>query len=153
MLTPLQNVDAQTTKTIQTYAYINVAPNPCGVGQTVTVNFWLAVPNADQELVTNMTVLVTHPDGTTETLGPFTSDLTGGTTTRYTPTSLGNYTFQFIYGGQTLVGAPNAFGGPTFAGYVNLPSKSAPVTLRSATKSSDWYSIYSTSNKLVADSN
>ncbi len=118
--------NAQAANTIQTYAYINVAPNPCGVGQTVTVNFWLAVPNADQSLVTNMTVLVTHPDGTTETLGPFTSDLTGGTFTRYTPSALGNYTFQFIYGGQTLVGAPNAFGGPTFAGYVNLPSKSAP---------------------------
>ena len=121
--------NAQAANTIQTYAYINVAPNPCGVGQTVTVNFWLAVPNADQSLVTNMTVLVTHPDGTTETLGPFTSDLTGGTFTRYTPSALGNYTFQFIYGGQTLVGAPNAFGGPTFAGYVNLPSKSAPITL------------------------
>ncbi len=76
-----------------------------------------------------MTVLVTHPDETTETLGPFTSDLTGGTYTHYTPTSLGNYTSQFMYGGQTLVGAPNTFGGPTFAGYINLPSKSAPVTL------------------------
>ncbi len=91
---------------IQTYAYINVAPNPCGLGQTVTVNFWLAVPHADAELATNMTVKVTHPDGTTETLGPFTSDLTGGTFTRYTPTTTGNYTFQFLYGGQTLAGAP-----------------------------------------------
>ncbi len=124
-----QTGNVQAANTIPTYAYINVAPNPCGVGQTVTVNFWLAVPNADQELVTNMTVLITHPDGTTETLGPFTSDLTGGTYTHYTPNSLGNYSFQFIYGGQTLIGAPNAFGGPTFAGYVNLPSKSAPVTL------------------------
>ncbi|MGZ4850334.1 MAG: outer membrane protein assembly factor BamB family protein [Candidatus Bathyarchaeia archaeon] len=127
-LLPLQIGHAQTNN-IQTYAYVNVAPNPCGIGQPVTVNFWLAVPHADQELVVNMTVLVTHPDGTTETLGPFTSDLTGGTYTRYTPTALGNYTFQFIYGGQTLVGSINAFGGPTFAGYVELPSKSAPVTL------------------------
>jgi hypothetical protein len=120
---------AQTSNNIQTYPYINVAPNPTGVGQPVTVNFWLAVPNADQELATNMTVHVTHPDGTTETLGPFTSDLTGGTTTRYTPTVVGNYTFQFFYGGQTLAGAPNAFGGPTFAGYVNLPSQSSVATL------------------------
>jgi hypothetical protein len=128
-LTQLKPGNAQAANEIQTYAFINVAPHPCGIGQTVTVNFWLAVPNADQSLVTNMTVLVTHPDGTTETLGPFTADLTGGTYTRYTPTSLGNYTFQFIYGGQTLPGSFNAFGGPTFAGYVNLPSKSAPVTL------------------------
>ena len=109
---------------IPTYAFINVAPNPCGVGQAVTVNFWLAVPHADAELATGMTVLVTHPDGTTETLGPFTSDLTGGTYTRYTPTTTGNYTFQFFYAGQTLVGAPNMFGGPTFAGYIELPSQS-----------------------------
>ncbi|HUK84692.1 MAG TPA: hypothetical protein VLU95_02410 [Candidatus Acidoferrum sp.] len=127
-LIPLKLAQAQTNN-IQTYAYINVAPNPTGVGQPVTIDFWLAVPNADQELVTGMTIHVTHPDGTTETLGPFTSDLTGGTTTRYTPTAVGNYTFQFIYAGQTLVGAPNAFGGPTFAGYVNLPSQSAVATL------------------------
>ena len=44
----LQTGNAQAENTIQTYAYVNVAPNPCGVGQAVTVNFWLAVPNADQ---------------------------------------------------------------------------------------------------------
>lgn len=123
-----QNVKAQ-TNTIPTFAYINVSPNPCGVGQQVTVNFWLAVPIADSELAKNMTVVVTSPDGTNKTLGPFISDLTGGTDTYYTPATTGNYTFQFYYGGQTLVGAPNMFGGNTFAGYVELPSMSAPVTL------------------------
>jgi hypothetical protein len=128
-ITPLQNVKAQTgSKTIQTYAYINVAPNPCAVGQEVTVDFWLAVPNVDQELVQNMTVLVTKPDGTTQTLGPFTSDLTGGTTTRYTPGTTGNYTFQFIYGGQPPLTGSNAFGG-NFSGYVEQPSKSNIETL------------------------
>ena len=80
----LPNAHAQSNN-IQTFAYINVAPNPCGVGQSVTVDFWLAVPLADSELATNMTVLVTLPDGTTSTLGPFVSDITGGTTTHYTP--------------------------------------------------------------------
>ncbi len=125
--TLLQNAKAQTGKQIQTYAYINVAPNPCGVGQQVTVDFWLAVPNVDQELAQNMTVHVTHPDGTTETLGPFTSDLTGGTTTRYIPSTVGNYTFQFFYGGQTLNGS-NPFGG-NFTGYVEEPSQSNIATL------------------------
>jgi len=27
-----------------TYAFISVAPNPIGVGQTANVNFWLALP-------------------------------------------------------------------------------------------------------------
>ncbi len=124
-----QNVKAQTNNTIETFSFINVSPNPCSVGQQVTVNFWLAVPIADSELAQNMTVNVIKPDGTNTTLGPFHSDLTGGTDTYYTPATTGNYTFQFFYGGQTLIGAPNAFGGNTFAGYVELPSMSAPVTL------------------------
>jgi hypothetical protein len=126
-LAPIQKVYAQSSTDIETFAYINVAPNPCGVGQSVTVDFWLAVPNADESLVTNMTVLVTKPDGTTQTLGPFTADLTGGTTTHYTPETTGNYTFQFIYGGQPITGS-NPFGG-NFAGYKNLPSKSNIETL------------------------
>ena len=32
---------------VPTIAFCNVAPNPCGVGQTVTVDFWLAVPLFD----------------------------------------------------------------------------------------------------------
>ena len=120
---------AQASNTLQTFAYINVAPNPCGVNQPVTVDFWLAVPIADSELAVNMTVLVTLPDGSHTTLGPFTSDVTGGTFTRYTPASTGTYQFQFIYGGQTLVGAYSAFGGPTFAGYKELPSESAVANL------------------------
>ncbi len=126
--TLFQNVKAA-TNTIPTYAYINVSPNPCGVGQTVTVNFWLAVPIADSELARNMTVVVVPPTGSNVTLGPFVSDLTGGTVTYYTPTQEGNYTFQFYYGGQTLIGAPNMFGGNTFANYTELPSMSAPTTL------------------------
>ena len=51
-----------------------------------------------------MTVKVTLPDGTTTTLGPFTSDDTGGTHTTYTPTEVGNYTFEFIFPGQILAG-------------------------------------------------
>jgi hypothetical protein len=128
-ITKMPDAKAQASNNIQTFAYINVAPDPCGVGQSVTVDFWLAVPLADSELAVNMTVLVTAPDGTKTTLGPFISDITGGTTTHYTPEATGNYTFQFIYGGQTLAGAFSLFGGPTFAGYYEEPSQSAPVTL------------------------
>jgi outer membrane protein assembly factor BamB len=60
----------------------------------------------------NMTVIVTKPDGTTTTLGPFTSDATGGTSTTYTPDTTGNYTFQMTFGGQTLTGENLASGVP-----------------------------------------
>ena len=134
--TLLPNANAHTTPwQILTSSFIHVAPDPAGLGQTVTVGFWVneppptAGPYGDR--FGNMTVKVTHPDGTAETLGPFTSDDTGGTYTTYTPNKLGTYTFQMIFAGWTLTNQnpnPNA---PVsvFTGDVFLPSTSSPVTL------------------------
>ena len=93
----------------QSFAFINVAPHPAGLGQTVTVGMWLAQPPPTAngpygDRWVNFKLTITKPDGTTETLGPFTSDDTGGTYTTYTPDQLGNYTFLFTYPGQTLSG-------------------------------------------------
>jgi len=94
---------------IPTYAYIEANPNPVGVGQTVNVGFWLGLPTPTASGVygdrwTGLTVTVTLPDGTSTTLGSFTADDTGGTHTDYTPTVVGNYTFQMSFPGQTLAG-------------------------------------------------
>jgi len=103
-------IDAHTPAwSLPTFAFIVVSPTPIGVGQSVNVNFWLNVPPPTAGLQygdrwTNITVVVMHPDGTKETLGPFVSDDTGGCHTVYTPTVLGNYTFQMFFGGQTLAG-------------------------------------------------
>ena len=103
--------------TIPTWAYLSVMPNPVGIGQEAFVNFWIdkAPPTAATiygDRWQNFKVTVTHPDGTTETLGPFTSDDTGGAHTTYSPTVLGNYTFQMNFPGQTLTGS-----NPPPAGY------------------------------------
>jgi outer membrane protein assembly factor BamB len=107
-----------------------------GVGQTVNVNFWVNTPPPTQigfygDRWQNLTVQVTKPDGTKTTLGPYPSDTTGGTFTTYTPTTVGNYTFQAFFGGQTLTNANPAPGvAPNIA--VNdtyLPSKSTLFTL------------------------
>ena len=124
------------SQNIPTYAFINVAPSPAGLGQTVTIGFWLTnVPPTANAIYgdrwQNMTVKVTKPDGTTETLGPFTSDATGGTYTTYTPTALGNYTFQMTFGGQTLANN-NPAPGPAINEYVGdyfMPSTSPVATL------------------------
>jgi len=84
---------------LPTFSYVNVAPNPTGVGQPVNVNFWLNVPpptasGAYGDRWHGLTVEVTDPDGHVETLGPFTSDDTGGTSTRYTPDQVGTWKFQ-----------------------------------------------------------
>ena len=114
---------------IPTYSFINVAPNPAGVGQTVTVNFFIATPMETSERPTNMTVIQTNPDGTTKTLGPFTGDTTGGTYTTFVPDHTGNWTFQFFYGGQTLTGRTALDTPKGWGGLINDPSTSDKVTL------------------------
>jgi outer membrane protein assembly factor BamB len=126
---------------IPTYTFCSVSPNPIGVGQQVNVNFWVnqPPPTASAQYGDrwgNMTVIVTHPDGTKETLGPFTSDATGGSHTVYTPSAVGNYTFQMSFGGQTLTGQNLAPGTATTGPFANVfigdyfqPSKSNIFTL------------------------
>jgi hypothetical protein len=135
-LTLLPNASAHSPAwQIPTYAFISVAPDPAGLGQKVTVGFWLVMPSPTANTIYgdkwgNMTVKVTKPDGTTETLGPFTADATGGSFTTYTPTSIGNYTFQMFFAGQTLVG--NNLQPGTSSVYIGdyfLPSSSSVATL------------------------
>src|SRR5665647_2700528 len=66
--------------TIPNFAYISVQPNPVGIGQQASLNFLMdqVPPTANQawrDRWGNYTVKVTHPDGTIENLGPYTSCL------------------------------------------------------------------------------
>ena len=103
---PIPNANAHTPAwNIPTYAYVNASPNPAGIGQTVTLGFWLDIPpltaNAQYgDRWKGFTVTVTGPSGTT-TLGPYTSDATGGTYAVYTPTAQGTYTVAFSFPGRT----------------------------------------------------
>ena len=114
--------EAHAAISIPTLSYINVAPNPTGVNQAVSVDFWLAVPTQTSERATNMTVYVTLPDGTHATLGPYTSDITGSGNVQYTPTQTGNYSFYMVYGGQNLTLG-------NYVGDYEEPSTSSTVTL------------------------
>ena len=122
---------------IQLFAFCNVAPNPVGVGQSVNVGFWLNEPPMTAsgpfgDRYGPFTVHVTLPDGTKTTLGPFTSDDTGGTHTQYTPSEVGTYTFQMTYPGQVLTGQPTSNGLPSTSAFVNdtiLPATSNIATL------------------------
>ena len=115
----------------QTYAFVTVAPNPVGVSQTVEIAMWLANPPPGAEgpegtRWQGYTVIVTKPDGTTQSLGPFNSDATGGTFTRYTPTIIGNYTIQMNFPGQNITGY-DALG--NYFDYSYTPSTSPKATL------------------------
>ena len=94
--------------TLTTYSYVSIAPNPVGVGQTAYVNFWIdkVPPTAEGNwgyMWHKMTVTVTKPDGTTETLGPFNSDAVGGTWASYVPSQVGTYKFVGHFPTQTVV--------------------------------------------------
>jgi hypothetical protein len=92
---------------IKSWAYIAVAPNPIGVGQTVSISMWVdaAMPSATvlndiRRHDYKLTIL--KPDGTTETKNwPVLFDTTGVQSTLYTPQQVGTYTFNFDYPGQT----------------------------------------------------
>ena len=91
----LQSVTAQEIRDKTTYAYIGTIPDTVGINQPILLHVgisdYLAITSHGWE---NLTITVTKPDGTTETLGPFRTDSTGGTGTVYTPTMIGTYKFQ-----------------------------------------------------------
>ena len=122
---------------ISTYSYISISPPTAGVNQQIIIYMWLdKVPptasGAYGDRWEGMTVTVNKPDGTTHTLGPFTSDPIGFSWGFYVPTEVGTYSLQMNFPGQTVEGNnldPNDFTGRDFIGDYYEPSTSDPVEL------------------------
>lgn len=99
-----------------TYLYITAAPNHVGIGQQLGVTvIFPNVPPAQLPLSSprygyweNLTLKITKPDGTTETLGPYKTAEAGTGTVQYTPTMLGDYQFQWSFPGQTIETGPRS---------------------------------------------
>ena len=85
----------------KTYAVCGLMPDKVGVGQETLMFIGITdyLLNPDQGW-TGLTVTVTKPDGTTETLGPYRTDSTGATGDIYIPETVGNYTFQTHFPAQ-----------------------------------------------------
>ncbi|MGD0406661.1 MAG: hypothetical protein ABSB10_08445 [Candidatus Bathyarchaeia archaeon] len=89
------NVTAQTTYYQQkTYAFIGATPNPVGVGQETLLDVGITQQVAEESGWKGLTVTVTKPDNTTETLGPVNTDPTGQTGIVFTPDQVGIYYLQ-----------------------------------------------------------
>jgi len=124
---------------IKLFAFMNVGPDICGLGQSVNLGFWLSTPpptanGAYGDRYGPFTLHVLLPDGSTTTLGPFISDDTGGTHYQYTPPELGNYLVWMTFPGMTLTGGANniANGASLSNAYVGdyiLPEQTANATL------------------------
>jgi hypothetical protein len=92
-----------------THAFVEVTPNPAGVNQQVTIIMWLdkidpTTAGPQGSVWQNYEVKITKPDGTSETLGPFTADPAAYAFTLYTPTQVGTYTIDFTFPGQQVTG-------------------------------------------------
>jgi len=134
-LAALPTTNAAATE-LPTFLLLNVAPNPIGAGQTAQVNAFLSKPpmtaglGGSGTMYTGITIEVTKSDGSKQTLGPFTSDSTGGVWASFTPATAGNYTFKATYPGQHVEEySSSLFGPPTFYNLTYLPSTSETVTL------------------------
>ena len=142
MLIP--NANAHTPRwSIPMYAYINVAPNPVGVGQRVSVDMWLSkvLPGAepiDNIRWQNYELTITAPDGTKTTqTWAVVSDPTANQDYYFSPTQTGTYTLNFTFPGQVYNWplSPSFFGPPSQSPFYNdyyLPcSASTTLTVQS----------------------
>jgi outer membrane protein assembly factor BamB len=107
-LTALPMVNAHSPPwNVPTYAYIAVTPNPIGVGQQALVVYWMSQlpPTATGDTGyrwQNLKIEITKPDGSKQTMGPYTSDPVGGGFASFTPDQEGTYTFDFSFPEQVL---------------------------------------------------
>jgi len=94
----LANLSSVNAADVTTYAYISVEPNPVGVNQQVLVDVWIEpLQPTGTDRFHNLTVTITKPDGTIETVGPLTTSTVGSQFFTYTPTMVGNYSFKLTY--------------------------------------------------------
>ena len=106
-----------------TWIYCVENPSPVGVGQPIIIFWWLddILPTTNGQYgdrVSNVTVTLTLPDGTTQVWANQTGDPVGGSYVTYTPTKTGTYTVFAHYPGQTLA---NINPGPIANSYNTSP--------------------------------
>ncbi len=105
-LSSINTITAQTSNELQAYAFISVAPNPIGVGQTTYVSMWVDRPLPDASESNDIRrhdyeLVITDPDGHSETeTWDVIWDTTGVQSTSFTPDKIGNYTLTFNYPDQ-----------------------------------------------------
>ncbi|MCW4019020.1 MAG: PQQ-binding-like beta-propeller repeat protein [Candidatus Bathyarchaeota archaeon] len=137
LMTCLSTANAQTN--LPTYTYLSVSPDPAEINQQVTMSMWLNIINPSASASSggrwqDFTVAITKPDGTSQTLGPFTADDASFAHALYTPDQLGTYTLEFSFPGQHVTG-PSVLGLPLDA-YYAASSFSTTLTVQKEPSSS-----------------
>jgi outer membrane protein assembly factor BamB len=123
-IVPLNFANAHTpTWQIPTWAYVAPAPETVGVGQQMSFVMFLTLVPPGSSVNNDIrwrgyTLTITKPDGSNETLGPYSTDSVGTTYALYTPDQVGNYSVTFKFPGQILTTTG------TYANDTFLPSQS-----------------------------
>ena len=137
MLIPSANAHTPALQ-IPTYAFVNVAPNPIGVGQQCYVIMWLDKLYENAYISTpyrfhNYQIVITDPDGanTSETF-PIIYDTTSAQDYAFTPDKVGTYTVTFIFPGQTITSSNAAAGDAFINDTYQASSASTTLTVQSS---------------------
>ncbi len=121
------------TSSYPSYSYIDVEPKLVGVGQTLTVAYWLADAPPTPFRYEGITIVITKPDNSTEKISTGQTDTVGAGYIQYTPKTTGTYTFKAVFPGQEINITTSAFSLPAGLYYFE-PSESST---RSATVQED----------------
>ena len=98
---------------LETYPFIGATPNPVGVGTPTLLHVGITLQLTNVNMGwEGLSVTITKPDGTTETLSNIKTDSTGGVGVVYTPSMIGNYTLQSHFPEQNTTTSKMAGGAP-----------------------------------------
>ena len=101
----VNNVTIEASIAVPTQISLNVSPNPVTSGQTVNLGLEVnqSLPsNIPLGNRTGITIRVTYPDGSNSTLGPFTTNSTGKTSTTAAFAPIGNYSLKAFFPSQSV---------------------------------------------------
>jgi len=118
------NVNAQSTREIVTWPFVDTIPQRAGVGQPVLINWGLLNYLNFVDDGWNVTLQITYPNGKIENISAKTWS-TGTVGRKFTFMDAGNYTLQTFFDGETYRYGANQANGGYFK-----PSKSEPFILQ-----------------------
>lgn len=124
----LQSINVEAATSQKTYAISDAIPNTIGLGESTLLKCGITEALASASYGwTGIKIVVTKPDGTTETLGPFTTDSTGSTYTLYTPDQVGRYNITTYFPEQEMPVNTTAVerGTTIYAGTIMLASEAS----------------------------
>jgi hypothetical protein len=86
--------------TINSKAFLSVAPGKVGLTQEFLVNLWITFPAGEGKYMNHYQVVITDPDGQTQTVDLLSYPDDGTSWFTYAPSKIGEYQFQFFFGGE-----------------------------------------------------